>query len=423
MTIREFTKVRQEEIAAKGKREFKGISILEALAATGLRSVRYLKEIDHIVKLVANDIDPTATELMKKNFDYNQIPSEGGPYEIHTEDAIDLMNTMRKEKRFFDVIDLDPYGTAVPFLESAIQSIADGGLLCVTFTDMAVLCARNPHVCFYKYGAAPLSKNYCHELALRIVLKMISEMANRQQKYIEPLMSLTVDFYVRLFIRVKEGAKQCHESITKYSHVFQCLECEAHYTHPMGIHYVEETHFDDKGKKTGRVKHPKGQKMEEDKHDEVGGADDGTTSVSREKYKLPQFKLPSCCIVCDGALVMGGPIWNDKIHNVDFVKRLLESVRLNQEGQNGPHKVKTHERITAILSAIIDESYLESTPLSYDMSHIASTLKIVNPRKTQMIAAFNSLGYLICQTYYDPKLYKTNAPPEVIYDIFKAWKT
>jgi hypothetical protein len=39
-----------------------------------------------------------------------------------------------------------------------------------------------------------------------------------------------------------------------------------------------------------------------------------------------------------------------------------------------------------------------------------------------MIAAFNSLGYLITQTYYDPKLFKTNAPPEVIYDIFKAWK-
>lgn len=25
------------------------------------------------------------------------------------------------------------------------------------------------------------------------------------------------------------------------------------------------------------------------------------------------------------------------------------------------------------------------------------------------------------QTYYSPKLYKTNAPPEVVYDIFKAY--
>jgi tRNA G26 N,N-dimethylase Trm1 len=31
-----------------------------------------------------------------------------------------LMNQMRAEKRFFDVIDLDPYGSAIPFLESAL---------------------------------------------------------------------------------------------------------------------------------------------------------------------------------------------------------------------------------------------------------------------------------------------------------------
>jgi tRNA (guanine26-N2/guanine27-N2)-dimethyltransferase len=47
--------------------------LLEALAATGLRSVRYMKEIDSLTGLLANDIDPTATELMRKNFEFNEI--------------------------------------------------------------------------------------------------------------------------------------------------------------------------------------------------------------------------------------------------------------------------------------------------------------------------------------------------------------
>ena len=34
----------------------------------------------------------------------------------------------------YDVIDLDPYGTACPFLDSAVQAVTDGGLLCVTCT-------------------------------------------------------------------------------------------------------------------------------------------------------------------------------------------------------------------------------------------------------------------------------------------------
>ena len=39
-----------------------------------------------------------------------------------------------------------------------------------------------------------------------------------------------------------------------------------------------------------------------------------------------------------------------------------------------------------------------------------------------MHAAFASLGHRICQTYYNGELWKTDAPPEVIYDIFKQWK-
>lgn len=118
---------------------------------------------------------------------------------------------------------------------------------------------------------------------------------------------------------------------------------------------------------------------------------------------------------------MGGPIWNQPIHDVEFAKRLLASTRLNADKQNG-HPVKTSQRIQAILAAVIDEDLLRDVPLSYEFSHIVSTFKVSNPRKNQLMAAFNSLGYLITQTYYEPKLFKTNAPPEVVYDIFKAWK-
>ena len=42
-----------------------------------------------------------------------------------------------------DVVDLDPYGTAAPFIDGAVQAIRDGGLLCVTCTDLAVLATVN----------------------------------------------------------------------------------------------------------------------------------------------------------------------------------------------------------------------------------------------------------------------------------------
>jgi tRNA (guanine26-N2/guanine27-N2)-dimethyltransferase len=62
--------------------------------------------------------------------------------EVTTSDAVNLMHQMRAEKNFFHVVDLDPYGSAIPFLESAFSAMGRHSLLCVTFTDMGVLCAR-----------------------------------------------------------------------------------------------------------------------------------------------------------------------------------------------------------------------------------------------------------------------------------------
>lgn len=40
---------------------------MEALSATGLRSIRYAKEIPNVDLIIANDLDPEAVELIGKN--------------------------------------------------------------------------------------------------------------------------------------------------------------------------------------------------------------------------------------------------------------------------------------------------------------------------------------------------------------------
>lgn len=55
----------------------------------------------------------------------------------------------RRENRF-DVIDLDPYGCPSIFLDAGVQSVADGGLLLVTATDMAILAGNSPETCYCK---------------------------------------------------------------------------------------------------------------------------------------------------------------------------------------------------------------------------------------------------------------------------------
>ncbi len=48
----------------------------------------------------------------------------------------------RRPSDRFTIVDLDPYGSPTPFLDAAVQCTEDGGLMCITCTDMAVLCGE-----------------------------------------------------------------------------------------------------------------------------------------------------------------------------------------------------------------------------------------------------------------------------------------
>lgn len=102
-----------------------------------------------------------------------------------------------------------------------MQCVTDGGLLAVTCTDLAVLAGNNTDTCFAKYGSMPTRGPYCHELAVRIVLASLQMHAGRFGRYIEPLISLQIDFYVRMFVRVRSGKAEVKQVPSKLAYVLQ----------------------------------------------------------------------------------------------------------------------------------------------------------------------------------------------------------
>ena len=78
-----------------------------------------------------------------------------------------VMYENRAREKRFHAIDLDPYGSPHMFLDGAVQSVAEGGILLVTCTDMAVLCGNSPETCYAKYGALSLKSKACHEMVRR----------------------------------------------------------------------------------------------------------------------------------------------------------------------------------------------------------------------------------------------------------------
>jgi tRNA (guanine26-N2/guanine27-N2)-dimethyltransferase len=205
----------------------KGVRILDALAASGLRSLRYHKEIpsSFVHSITINDLDPAAVDLAKENMSYNNLShalvecdeeqTKGGIC-VQIGDATQVLYNSRRQpnireptvvqqsqKDQYDVIDLDPYGSAAPFIDGAVQAISNGGMLLVTCTDMAALGGSHPETCYGRYGSMPIPRvGYLQELAVRTLLGNLAQRAAVYGRTIRPILSVGMNFYVRVFVEV-----------------------------------------------------------------------------------------------------------------------------------------------------------------------------------------------------------------------------
>jgi tRNA (guanine26-N2/guanine27-N2)-dimethyltransferase len=202
-----------------------GLTILDALAASGLRSIRYWKEVPGVKHVTINDLDPAAVERAHTNMSVNNLTDvlltdkdddRGHGIRIQCGDATHEMYLSRRppslrtktppqllQKDQFDIIDLDPYGSAAPFIDAAVQAVRDGGMLCVTCTDMAALGGSHPETAYGRYASMPIQRaKYLQELALRILLHTLAVSAARYGRTIKPILSVGMAFYIRVFVEV-----------------------------------------------------------------------------------------------------------------------------------------------------------------------------------------------------------------------------
>ncbi|GAB6032633.1 tRNA methyltransferase 1 [Chamberlinius hualienensis] len=376
--IREFVKELKEPV--EDKKQFKapkidgGVKLLEALSASGLRSIRYAKEIPGIVNVVANDMSTQAYEAICRNAKFNDVEDIVIP---NQDDAAMLMYKHRNPNNRFHVVDLDPYGSPSIFLDAAVQSVCDGGILLVTCTDMAVLCGNGSETCFSKYGAMSLKSKSCHEMALRIVLQSVESHANRYGRYVLPLISVSVDFYVRIIVKIFTSPATVKKSASKRALVYMCNGCETFTLQPLGKSVPNE--------KGGGYKHSPAT---------------GPT-------------LESTCQHCGSKHKIGGPIWTDELHDTKFVEKVLKSI------EDKPDDFKTAKKMQGMLSIILEE--LPDVPLYYVLDRMSSVCHVNCPKMMSVRSAILNANYRVSYSHAISTSIKTDAPPEFMWDIFRAW--
>ncbi|MEQ2206893.1 hypothetical protein XENOCAPTIV_004267 [Xenoophorus captivus] len=143
--------------------EKNGAEVPEDTARVGEKCevLRFALEVPGLQSVTANDFSSKAAALIARNAECNRVSHL---LQASCKDASMLMYEMRGKKERYDVIDLDPYGSPAAFLDAAVQAISEGGLLCVTCTDMAVMAGNSGETCYSKYGSVSIKAKYCHEM-------------------------------------------------------------------------------------------------------------------------------------------------------------------------------------------------------------------------------------------------------------------
>ena len=399
-------------------------SILDALSATGLRALRYAKEIPFVTKVIANDLLPEAVRSIEKNVQYNKVEEI---ITAHQDDARTYMYG-RSGKELphahgesyvhrFDVIDLDPYGTAAPFFDSALQALQDGGLLCVTCTDAGVFASNGyPEKAYALYSGTTMKGVHSHEAGLRLILHAISLSAARYGIAIEPLLSLSIDFYARLFIRIHKRPHEVKLLSGTSMLTYNCDQgCGAWKVQRIGRNIVKQN-------KVGDVFFSHG-------------------------YAQGPSAGPNCDH-CGFKTHLAGPMWAGPLHNPFFIRAILAKLPSLDKEVYG-----TVDRIEGMLKTAIEEDYyakLKSTsdesksealqekqpsgliprlsperedpmPFFFVPTFLAKVLHTITPSEAALRSAFLSLGYHVTRSHCKPGSLKTNAPWSVIWEIFREW--
>ncbi len=198
------------------------VSICEPLTSQGIRAIRYAVEVDNVSHVMASDINRHAYELAQHNIELNKLQDK---ITLKYGDANRVLSSNASPKKRFDIIDIDPFGTPVPYLDSAFRALRNKGLIAATATDLAPLCGVHAKACVRKYGGKPIRTEYCHEVAVRLLAGHMAKVAAQHDIGIQFIFSHSSDHYIRVYAQISYGAKKADDNLKSIGYIMYCFNC------------------------------------------------------------------------------------------------------------------------------------------------------------------------------------------------------
>ncbi|CAF3915984.1 unnamed protein product [Rotaria magnacalcarata] len=227
------------------------------------------------------------------------------------------------------------------------------------------------------YNPAQVFNRDLSVACLRLVSKYHHENESaRYDRIIEPLLCMSIDFYVRLFVRISYGAAKAQSQLGDIATVYNCTYCSSFFFQRYG-----QASLDERGNAKFRYAH---------------GPPVGTH-----------------CSHCESNLRVGGPIWLGPLFDHSFVNELITSIE-----QAPDDSYAYRDRMLSMLYVVKEEL---PDPLYFDNGKLARVMHTHIPQNKVIKSALLNAGYRVSTSHARQDSIKTNAPHHVIWDIMRAF--
>jgi tRNA (guanine26-N2/guanine27-N2)-dimethyltransferase len=205
--------------------------ICEPLCGSGIRSARYALEAP-ASKIYCNDINSKAVEISQKNI--KRLPNTfAEKIRLYNMDCNSFLQFLNVKDIVFDFIDIDPFGTPIPFVHNSIHLINLHGLLACTATDLASLVGLYPQALFAKYGVSQFNARIgnIHELASRALITGVQHVGLTLGQSLIPILTFYHRHFVRCFFIRNRGVDNV---MNKTGFIHLCKECKTRFITKLG---------------------------------------------------------------------------------------------------------------------------------------------------------------------------------------------
>ncbi len=180
---------------------------LDAFGGTGIRGLRINREAN--IKTVITEINKGSFNFIENNREYNNLNVE-----IYNKSFQSVLNDY-----LFDYIDIDPYGSVLPYMDDALINIRNKGYIGITATDLTALTGSMERKTKRRYHALILNDNYRHESGIRLLISEIIKRAASMDKAAFPMLSLWHSHYYRVIFQIFSSANMADELLNKINYV------------------------------------------------------------------------------------------------------------------------------------------------------------------------------------------------------------